>query len=194
MGRQQQQQVAMVWLGLCNSVWFGISVKLRNREGWWDQVPLDQCLIETDAPYLGGGREDRIYSPTQHTLSLQLHPHTGWWTTSGNNRLPPVARVMGVGRQQQQQVAMVWLGLCNSVWFGISVKLRNREGWWDQVPLDQCLIETDAPYLGGGREDRIYSPYFGSEGLERFCKGADVPRRMVGAILAQNLWDFYGVA
>ena len=26
----------------------------------------------------------------------------GWWTTSGNIGLPPLARVMGVGRQQQQ--------------------------------------------------------------------------------------------
>ena len=65
---------------------------------------------------------------TRHTSSLQLHPHThhivtpgfmdrprrrdgtaghmdgkaGWWTTSGNIGLPPLARVMGVGRQQQQ--------------------------------------------------------------------------------------------
>ena len=28
----------------------------------------------------------------------------GWWTTSGNIGLPPLARVMGVGRQQQQQL------------------------------------------------------------------------------------------
>ena len=28
-----------VWLGLFDSVWFGISGKLRNR--WWDQVTLD---------------------------------------------------------------------------------------------------------------------------------------------------------
>ena len=27
----------------------------------------------------------------------------GWWTTSGNIGLPPLARAMGVGRQQQQQ-------------------------------------------------------------------------------------------
>ena len=27
----------------------------------------------------------------------------GWWTTSGNIGLPPLARVMGVGRQKQQQ-------------------------------------------------------------------------------------------
>ena len=26
----------------------------------------------------------------------------GWWTTCGNIGLPPLARVMGVGRQQQQ--------------------------------------------------------------------------------------------
>ena len=29
----------------------------------------------------------------------------GWWTTSGNSGLPPLARVKGVGRQQQQQKA-----------------------------------------------------------------------------------------
>ena len=27
----------------------------------------------------------------------------GWWTTSGNIGLPPLARVMGVGRQQQHK-------------------------------------------------------------------------------------------
>ena len=69
---------------------------------------------------------------THDTSSLQLHPHThyivapgfvdrprrsdctagqmdgeaGWWTTSGNIGLPPLARVMGVGRQQQH-------GLCS---------------------------------------------------------------------------------
>ena len=76
------------------------------------------------------------------------------------------------------EVAMVWLGLCNSVWFGISEKLRNKEGWWDQVPLYWCLIEADEPYQGG--EDQMYSLYFGSEGLEAFCKGMNVPRRMLG--------------
>ena len=28
----------------------------------------------------------------------------GWWTTSGNIGLPPLARAMGVGRQQQQEI------------------------------------------------------------------------------------------
>ena len=62
-----------------------------------------------------------------HDTSLQLHPHmhhivtpgfvdiprrydctaghmgreAGWWTTSGRIGLPPLARVIGVGRQQQ---------------------------------------------------------------------------------------------
>ena len=40
----------------------------------------------------------------------------------------------------------------------------------------------------------MYSPYFGSEGLEGICKGINVPRRMVGSIFAQNFRDFYGVA
>ena len=68
-----------------------------------------------------------VTSTTRHTSSLQLHPHmhhivapgfvdrprrsdctagqmdgeAGCWTTSGNIGLPPLARVMGVGRQQQ---------------------------------------------------------------------------------------------
>ena len=67
-----------------------------------------------------------------HPSSLQLHPHThhivtpgfvdrprrsdctagqmdgeaGWWTTSRNIGLPPLARVMGVGRQQQHSWPM----------------------------------------------------------------------------------------
>ena len=33
----------------------------------------------------------------------QMDGEAGWWTTSGNIGLPPLARVMGVGRQQQVQ-------------------------------------------------------------------------------------------
>ena len=35
--------------------------------------------------------------------SGQMDGEAGWWTTSGNIGLPPLARVMGVGRQQQQE-------------------------------------------------------------------------------------------
>ena len=31
----------------------------------------------------------------------QMDGEAGWWTASGNIGLPPLARVMGVGRQQE---------------------------------------------------------------------------------------------
>ena len=37
----------------------------------------------------------------------KMDGEAGWWTTSGNIGLPPLARVMGVGRQQQRQC---WCG------------------------------------------------------------------------------------
>ena len=80
---------------------------------------MDQMFCWVNAKCSG------LLNATQHTSSLQLHPHThhivtpgfvdrprqsdctagqmdgeaGWWTTSGNIGLPPLARVMGVGRQ-----------------------------------------------------------------------------------------------
>ena len=35
----------------------------------------------------------------------------GWWTTSGNIGLPPLARVMGVGRQQQPILGYIKIAL-----------------------------------------------------------------------------------
>ena len=37
----------------------------------------------------------------------QMDGEAGWWTTSGRIGLPPLASVMGVGRQQQQQLVAV---------------------------------------------------------------------------------------
>ena len=37
------------------------------------------------------------------TALLARWTETGWWTTSGNIGLPPLARVLGVGRQQRVQ-------------------------------------------------------------------------------------------
>ena len=39
----------------------------------------------------------------------QMDGEAGWWTTSGNIGLPPLARVMGVGRQQQNLLGIVLL-------------------------------------------------------------------------------------
>ena len=84
---------------------------------------------------------------TRHTSSLQLHPHThhivtpgfvdrprrsdctagqmdgeaGWRTTSGNIRLPSLARVMGVGRQQDA----IQDGGAGSILY-----LPNSHGYW----------------------------------------------------------------
>ena len=35
--------------------------------------------------------------------AVQMDEEAGWWATSGYIGLPPLARVMGVGRQQQQR-------------------------------------------------------------------------------------------
>ena len=84
---------------------------------------------------------------TRHTSSLQLHPHThhivipgfvdrprrsdytagqmdgeaGWWTTIENIGLPPLARVMGVGRQQQfMRIPICFVDKCQSQGFSIA--------------------------------------------------------------------------
>ena len=81
---------------------------------------LKSYLHKVDAKHI-----HHHYAPSvtsTHTSSLQLHPHThhirtagqmdgeaGWWTTSGNIRLPPLARAMGVGRQQQEYTLAICL-------------------------------------------------------------------------------------
>ena len=52
----------------------------------------------------------------------------GWWTTSGNIGLPPLARVMGVGRQQQQGRRPVG---------------RPRKTWLESVEADMAELEID---------------------------------------------------
>ena len=42
--------------------------------------------------------------PAGVTVASQMDGEAGWWTTSGNIGFPPLARVMGVGRQQQMDV------------------------------------------------------------------------------------------
>ena len=40
----------------------------------------------------------------------QMDGEAGWWTTRENIGLPPLARVMGVGRQQQQPMKKYTVG------------------------------------------------------------------------------------
>ena len=55
----------------------------------------------------------------------------GWWTTSGNIGLPPLARVMGVGRQQHANgvLGMVKYAATRSE----SKYVIGREGWKSMV-------------------------------------------------------------
>ena len=41
-------------------------------------------------------------------IVLGMDGEANWWTTSGKIRIPPLAMVMGVGRQQQQLLAFVF--------------------------------------------------------------------------------------
>ena len=43
----------------------------------------------------------------------QMDGEAGWWTTSGNIGLPPLARAMGVGRQQQHNRKDLETIICN---------------------------------------------------------------------------------
>ena len=61
----------------------------------------------------------------------------GWWTTSGNIGLSPLARVMGMGRQQQQQD---WVKKCMEI---IVEGRRPRRTWLESVEADMTELEID---------------------------------------------------
>ena len=54
----------------------------------------------------------------------------GWWTHSGNIGLPPLARVMGVGRQQQDMKAIMEKVNECVVEYGLKVNIRRSPWWW----------------------------------------------------------------
>ena len=55
-------------------------------------------IISSTAPSVAPGFVDRPHR--SDCTAGQMDGEAGWWTTSGNIGLPPLARVMGVGRQQ----------------------------------------------------------------------------------------------
>ena len=126
---------------------------------------------------------------TQHTSSLQLHPHThhivtpgfvdgprrsdctagqmdgeaGWWTTSGNIGLPPLARVMGVGRQHNNLMVdgetyecvkgFCYLGdtLDGDGGEHLAATARIRNGWMKFRELSQFLTSRVRSPIGDER-------------------------------------------
>ena len=74
-------------------------------------------------------------TPTQSRRSDctagQMDGEAGWWTTIGNIGLPPLARVMGVGRQQQ----------------GRRPVGRPRKSWLEIVEADMAELEIDREHF-----------------------------------------------
>ena len=64
----------------------------------------------------------------------QMDGEACWWTTSGNIRIPPLAKVVGVGRQQQQHVAFA-VAVAMAGMLAVVVEVgRRRWWWWHQWP------------------------------------------------------------
>ena len=55
----------------------------------------------------------------------QMDGEAGWWTTRGNIGLPPLARVMGVGRQQQHSNNYYYINNSN--------KSNNNNSKWNTI-------------------------------------------------------------
>ena len=65
----------------------------------------------------------------------------GWWTTSGNIGLPPLARVMGVGRQQQDNLFCIlekYVGICGNALKLIKSYFSNHT---QRVQIDDVLSD-----------------------------------------------------
>ena len=78
----------------------------------------------------------------------------GWWTTSGNIGLPPLARVMGVCRQQQSNQDFFFHNGCALAYKRYMVLgMLRRFIYWSMVSSEPCsssmgLIEGLVDLLG----------------------------------------------
>ena len=59
----------------------------------------------------------------------QMDGEAGWWTTNRNIGLPPLARVMGVGRQQQQEPSSLHNSK-HTLYCDSTAGQINREAGW----------------------------------------------------------------
>ena len=86
----------------------------------------------------------------------QRDGEAGWWTTSGNIGLPPLARVMGVGRQQQQVGCKGMGGVGdkgreeNQCWWDVEDKVEGKGTGGEKDPL--VVVEDEGN--GGGVGDK----------------------------------------
>ena len=63
------------------------------------------------------------YNNNTHNLFREMDGEAGWWPTSGNIGLPPLARVMGVGRQQKHHMVETYssIGLVMALYVAMIV-------------------------------------------------------------------------
>ena len=81
----------------------------------------------------------------------------GWWTTSGNIGLPPLARAMGVGRQQQHGILLHKLrslGISGNIGIWLYHFLTNRSHF---VRLPGG-ISKDHPVISGVPQGTVLGP------------------------------------
>ena len=77
---------------------------------------------------------------------------TVWWTTSGKIGLPPIARVMGVGRQQHAvgcahtvpNLSAVFGVNCGLFIFVVTILWKHTRVW---VLLLFCIYEVSFPFV-----------------------------------------------
>ena len=63
----------------------------------------------------------------------------GWWTTSGNIGLPPLAMVMGVGRQQQLGSALPGSLVGESVFRTAKLEILTESASW--LSVESVVLE-----------------------------------------------------
>ena len=77
---------------------------LRECDGARLTAMLVWAMDEVSAGHVTGTRGSGIVDRPRRSdcTAGQMYGEAGWWTTSGNNGLLPLAKVMGVGRQHNR--------------------------------------------------------------------------------------------
>ena len=78
----------------------------------------------------------------------QMDGEAGWWTTSGYIGLPPLARVMGVGRQQPTSclVQHIIAHCCEVMYFGW-LDFRGELGFLNCDDICMCVVNKQFELL-----------------------------------------------
>ena len=87
----------------------------------------------------------------------------GWWTTSGNIGLPPLAKVMGVGRQQQQVIKIKKnraTGAKRNLSIGVTQTLWSSSSSYSECDMVGLIYDSSDDLLQHSDGGLILDPYF----------------------------------